>query len=45
MAGNKRVVVQVWVGLVDAVDLGKLTGAKSFLVVEAPQSLEESLAT
>ena len=44
MLGDEGVVVEVRVGVVDAVDFGELAGAEGFLGIQAPDAFEQPLA-
>src|SRR5688572_9793069 len=44
MAGDKRVVVQVRIGVTNAVNLRELAGAECLVLIEAPAALQQALA-
>jgi hypothetical protein len=44
MLANERIVVQMRIGCVDAIDLVLLSRAKRFLWIEAPCALQQTLA-
>ena len=45
MGGDEFVVVEVWVGESDSIDFRELARAEGFVSVEAPETLQQPLAS